>query len=297
SCKINISLPDLFSNLDKMIELNNLTFSYTKKGVPALLDLNGRIEPGIHLLAGENGAGKTTLLHLLAGVASPTSGTILINGTVPATDNPVDKGTTFLLEENTTFPMKTIRKFAEVHSPFYPHFSNSRFCDNLHAFGLTGDEPMKSMSLGTRKKALLAYALALGVDTLLLDEPTNALDIQSKEILKTLIAQNISDNQTLIISTHTVSELENLFDGALMMAKGALLWAGTEQELTDRLAFEKSRTPDPDALYTEPRLGHFLSILPAVDGEPTNVDWRLLYSALHSPKCNDVLNILKTKKR
>lgn len=276
-----------------MIELNNLNFSYSKKGVPALLGLDGRIEPGIYLLAGENGAGKTTLLHLIAGVAEPTGGSLFINGRNPASDSPAEKGKTFLLEENTSFPLKTIRKFAEMHSPFYPNFSHKRFCENLHAFGLTGDEPMKKLSLGTRKKALLAYVLALGVDTLLLDEPTNALDIESKEILKTLIASNISENQTLIISTHTVSELENLFDGALIMRKGNLLWAGTEQEATDRLAFEKSRAPEPDALYSESNLGYYNSILPAIEGEPTNVDWRLLYSALHSPKCSDVLKELK----
>lgn len=276
-----------------MIEINNLTFSYSKKGTPALLGLDGRIEPGIHLLAGENGAGKTTLLHLLAGIALPSDGSILINGLDPASDYPIQKGKTFLLEENTTFPLKTIRKFAESHSRFYPTFSNKRFCDNLHAFGLTGDEPVKSMSLGTRKKALLAYALALGTDTLLLDEPTNALDIESKEILKTLIASNLSDEQTLIISTHTVSEFENLFDGALMMRGGQLLWAGTLQEAADRLAFEKSRSMDEDALYYESGLGYYYSILPALPDEPTNVDWRLLYSALHSPKWNDVLTQLK----
>lgn len=276
-----------------MIELDNLTFSYSGKGVPALLALDGRIEPGIHLLAGENGAGKTTLLHLLAGVARPSSGSIRIDGSDPASDNPADKGKTFLLEENTTFPMATIRKFAERHSIFYPAFSNIRFCDNLHAFGLTGDEPMRRLSLGTRKKALLAYSLALGVEFLLLDEPTNALDIESKEILKTLIASNISEEQTVIISTHTVSELENLFDGAMIMMKGRLLWNGTEQEATERLAFEKTRTPDPEAIYSESKLGYYNSILPAIEGDPTVADWRLLYSALHSPQGNEVLNLLK----
>ncbi|MDE5791451.1 MAG: ABC transporter ATP-binding protein [Muribaculaceae bacterium] len=276
-----------------MIELNNLTFSYYKKGVPALLGLDGRIEPGIHLLAGENGAGKTTLLHLIAGVASPTAGSVLINGNDPASDSPAEKGKAFLLEENTSFPMKTIRKFAEAHSPFYPNFSHKRFCENLQAFGMTGDEAMKKLSLGTRKKALLAYALALGVDTLLLDEPTNALDIESKETLKALIASNISEHQTLIISTHTVAELENLFDGAMIMMRGTLLWSGTEDETAERLAFEKTRTPDPEALYSESQLGYYNSIFPAIEGEPTNVDWRLLYSALHSPKGADVLKQLK----
>lgn len=275
-----------------MIELKNLSFSYSKKGVPALHGLEGRIEPGIHLLAGENGAGKTTLLHIMAGVARPSGGEVLINGFDPASDRPEEKGKTFLLEENTLFPLKSIRKFAEVHSRFYPRFSQGRFLDNLRAFGLTGDESTKSLSLGTRKKALLAYSLALGTDVLLLDEPTNALDIESKETLKTLIASNLDEGQTMVVSTHTVSELENLFDGALMMRTGQLLWAGSEDELTQRVAFEKSRMADPEALYSELRLGHYHSILPAIEGEPTGADWRLLYSAFHSPQAEKLLNFL-----
>lgn len=276
-----------------MIKLDNLTFSYSKKGIPALTGVSAEIKPGIHLLAGENGAGKTTLLHLIAGVARPTSGTVSVNEKNPASDNPALKGHTFLLEENTSFPMKTIRKFAEIHSRFYPGFNAKRFYDNLSAFGLTGDEPLKKLSLGNRKKTLLAYALALGVDTLLLDEPTNGLDIQSKEILRTLIARNVEDNQTLIISTHTVSELESLFEGAIMLMGGKMLWAGTEEEATDRLAFEKNRAVVPGTLYAEENLGHYNSILPANEDEPTAVDWRLLYSALHSPVSSSIINLLK----
>ncbi|MDE6237677.1 MAG: ABC transporter ATP-binding protein [Muribaculaceae bacterium] len=276
-----------------MIEIKNLTFSYSKKGEPVLHNLEGCIKPGIYLLAGENGAGKTTLLHLLAGVASPSSGAILIDGIYPDSDNPAEKGDIFLLEENTLFPLKSIRKFAKYHSRFYPAYSEERFLNNLHAFGLTGDEPAKSLSLGNRKKSLLAYVLALGVKTLLLDEPTNALDIESKDVLRSLIASNIGENQTLIVSTHTVSELENLFDGAIMMRKGDLLWCGTAEDASSRLAFEKSRYSEPDALYEESQLGYYDSILPVVGDESTNVDWRLLYSALHSPKSDAVLNQLK----
>ena len=223
----------------------------------------------------------------------PTQGCVSINGADPASDRPVVKGTTFLLEENTSFPMKDIRSFARIHSPFYPNFSPQKFESNLRAFGLSGYERAKSLSLGTRKKSLLAYTLALGVDILLLDEPTNALDIESKEILKRLIAVNIDENRTLIISTHSVSELENLFDGALMLRGGRLLWAGTAEEATRRLAFRKTRADDPDAIYAEKGLAGALSILPAAEEEePTKADWRLLYSALHSPKADDILKIL-----
>ncbi|MBD5292052.1 MAG: ABC transporter ATP-binding protein [Bacteroides sp.] len=275
-----------------MIQIEKLSFSYSRKGNPALDGITAAVGPGIHLLIGENGAGKTTLLHLMAGVALPSSGSIRIDATDPSSDHPDEKGHTFLLEENTSVAMKTIRKFAEAHSRFYPNFSHKQFCDNLHTFGLTGDEPIRKLSLGNRKKTLLAYALALGVDLLLLDEPTNALDIQSKEQLKGMIARNISDNQTVVVSTHTISELENLFDGAMILRGGRLLWTGSAEMVSDRLAFERSRFQDEDALYTEQIPGGYVSILPAIQGAPTNVDWRMLYSALYSPACDAVLSHL-----
>lgn len=276
-----------------MIELRNITFSYTRKGSPALSGVTATIQPGVHLLAGENGAGKTTLLHIVAGLSHPTVGECLIDGQEAGADIPSEMSRTFLLEENTIFPAKTIRKFAELHSRFYPNFSQETFLSNLVAFGFSGDEPMKSLSLGNRKKTQLAYVLALGVDVLLLDEPTNALDIQSKETLRRIIATSMRDGQTIIVSTHTVSELENLFDGALMLTRSRLMFAGTEEAVSRRLAFEVSRVPDDDAIYTEIQVGRVLSILPAMPGDiPTRIDWRLLYSALHSPQRDAVLKAL-----
>ena len=276
-----------------MIELRNIEFSYTRNGSPALSGVTAVIQPGIHLLAGENGAGKTTLLHVMAGLSRPTAGQCLIDGRPADTDNPSEKSRTFILEENTIFPAKTIREFARFHANFYPRFSQETFLSNLKVFGFTGDEPMKSLSLGNRKKTQLAYVLALGVDVLLLDEPTNALDIQSKEILRRIMATSIREGQTIIVATHTVSELEYLFDGALMLTRSRLLFAGTEEAVTRRLAFEVSRVPEDDAIYSEIQVGRVLSILPAIPGdEPTRVDWRLFYSALHSPKRDAMLKAL-----
>lgn len=276
-----------------MIELKDLEFSYTRKGVPALSGVTATIPPGVHLLAGENGAGKTTLLHLIAGICRPTSGECLIDGIPACTDNPPEMGRTFLLEENMYFPGASIRKFAAMHSPFYPNFSNDQFLANLVAFGLTGDEKIKSLSLGNRKKSQLAYVLALGVDVLLLDEPTNALDIESKEILRKLIINCLRDEQTVVISTHTVSELENLYDGAVMLTRSRLMFAGLEDSVTSRLAFEVTRVPEEDALYSEIQIGRVLNILPAIEGdEPTRIDWRLFYSALHSPEREAVIKAL-----
>jgi ABC-2 type transport system ATP-binding protein len=277
-----------------MIELKDTGFSYSRKGAPALSGVTAIIPPGIHLLAGENGAGKTTLLHLIAGISRPTEGECLIDGRPAASDNPSEIRRAFLLEENMKFPGKTIRDFASMHSRFYPGFSQEAFMSNLMAFGLTGDEPMKSLSLGNRKKAQLSYALALGTEVLLLDEPTNALDIQSKEILRRLLANNLDDRQTVIVATHTVTELDTLFDGAVMITRSRLLFAATEEAISARLAFRVGRVPDPEEIYSEIQIGRVLGITPASeDEEPTRVDWRLLYSALHSPQRDRILETLR----
>ena len=192
------------------------------------------------------------------------------------------------------FPGKTIRDFASMHSRFYPDFSQEAFMSNLMAFGLTGDEPMKSLSLGNRKKAQLSYALALGTEVLLLDESTNALDIQSKEILRRLLANNLDDRQTVIVATHTVTELDTLFDGAVMITRSRLLFAATEEAISARLAFRVGRVPDPEEIYSEIQIGRVLGITPvSEDEEPTRVDWRLLYSALHSPQRDSILETLR----
>lgn len=267
-----------------MIELKDIEFSYQKKGAPALRGITATLEPGVYLLAGENGAGKTTLLHLIAGVATPTAGECLIDSEAAASDTPSLKARTFLLEENMLFPGKSIRKFADMHSRFYPRFSAEQFTSNLAAFGLSGDEPFKSLSLGNRKKSQLAYVLALNVEVILLDEPTNALDIESKDTLRRLIASNLHDEQTVIVSTHTVSELENLFDGALILSRSRLMFAGMADDVTERIAFRVTRVPEPEALYFEIQAGRVLNICEASPDEETRIDWRLLYSALHSPK-------------
>lgn len=277
-----------------MIELKDIEFSYPKAASPALTGIKALIEPGIHLLCGDNGAGKTTLLHLISGVSRPSSGECLIDGTPSASAKPSEIRRTFMLEESTFFPAWSVRDFAKIHSQFYPTFSSERFESNLSAFGLNGRERMKDMSLGNRKKSHLSYALALGVDVLLLDEPTNALDIQSKETLRRLLASSIADGQTIIVATHNVAELDTLYDGALMLNRSRLIFAGTSEAVTAKLAFRASRVPLSDALYQEIQAGRMLCIIPADDYGSTRIDWRLLYSAMHSPSREKIAQYLRS---
>ncbi len=199
----------------------------------------------------------------------------------------------FLLEDFMNFPGKTIRVFQKLHSRFYPNFSEALFNENLKAFGQTGNEPMESHSLGNRKKAQLAYVLALGVKVLLLDEPANALDIEGRETLRKLLVTNMRDDQIIIVSTHTLADLENLFDGALIMHQSYLLFAGTEEYVADKIAFEYSNDRDSEALYSENIAGRYLNMHPAQGHDETRVDWKALYLALHSDKSQRIISQLK----
>ena len=109
-----------------MIELENVTFTYRRSKIPALVDITAKVGPGLYLLAGENGAGKTTLLHVIAGLAHPQYGISKIDSHPSVTNNPSEMGDVFLLEDNMKFPGKTIRDFKNLHSRFYPNFSEEQ---------------------------------------------------------------------------------------------------------------------------------------------------------------------------
>lgn len=266
-----------------MIKIQHFSYTYPKSSRPALEDIDADIPDGIHLLVGENGAGKTTLLYGMAGLVSPQSGYIEINGLPASSMMPSEKREIFMLEERMRITDTTIRRFAKVHSRFYPGFSSESFNSNLEAFGLTGDEPIRKLSLGNRKKSLLAYVLSLGVRVLLLDEPTNGLDIQSKDILRRIIASQTAEGQTIIISTHNVGEFKNLYDGFIAIHKGHLQLAATTERITEVLDFTVSPSKDIDAIYSELCIGGYATIRTA-DGENcSDIDWELLYKALMSP--------------
>lgn len=276
-----------------MITLDKLTYTY-RYGRMAINNAVATIPPGIHLLLGENGAGKTTLLRVMAGLLFPTSGTSLIDGCDMTKREPSCMKKVFFLPDSMEIPAKSIRKFVEAHSRFYPTFSAENFEENLREFGLTGHETFSGLSLGLRHKSLLAYVTALGVDVLLLDEPANGLDITAKKALRQMLARCTAPEQTVIISTHTVSDLRELYDGLIMMSHGQLLIARPTWEIAERIACVSSPIPPVDAIFTEQGPGVFLSIIPNTGGEPSDLNYGLLYSALMSPARDRVLALLNS---
>ena len=275
-----------------MITLDNISYRYARSRVDALEGITAEIGAGIHLLLGENGAGKTTLLQLLAGLLTPVTGRCLLDGDDLSARRPTVQRRVFFLSDNMELPFGSITEAARLHAVFYPTFSAEALKANLDDFGLTGDEKLKELSLGTRHKALVAYALALGTDVLLLDEPANGLDIDSKKTLRRVMARAMTDERTIIVSTHTVGDLETLFDGLIMLSRSRLLLCTPTWLIASRLGFVTSASLVPVALYQEPDLGVFRAIV-AGGNDESAVNFSLLYSAMMSDARGRILNALK----
>lgn len=274
-----------------MITLENVSYIYKRSRINALEGVTAEIGCGIHLLLGENGAGKTTLLQLMAGLLTPTTGICRLDGEDLSERRPTVMRRVFFLSDNMELPFDSIDEAARLHGVFYPNFSREALEANLNDFGLSGKERLKNLSMGTRHKALVAYALSLGTEVLLLDEPANGLDIDAKKILRRVMARSMTDDRTIIVSTHTVGDLEALYDGLIMLSHSRLVLCSPTWHISQRLGFVTSDTLVPVALYQEPDLGVFRAITAGGDDESA-VNFSLLYSAMMSDARERILTVL-----
>lgn len=276
-----------------MITINNLSYRYPS-GMLALSDISLSIAPGLHLLLGENGSGKTTLLHIIGSLRKCIpADACLIDGVSTATRRPSELENVFVLSDDMKFPYRTIRQMAERHGVFYPSFDREMLQRNLSAFGLNENDAIDRYSLGNRKKAQLAYVLALRPKVLLLDEPANGLDISSRNEFVRMLAESMTDEQTVIVSTHTVFDFQNIVDGVIVLSHGRLLLSRSVWDITSRLAFVSESVPVTGALFMQQMLGRFNAIVPNDGSLNTDLDFVLFFNALQSSEANTIINYLK----
>lgn len=280
-----------------MITFNHLSYRYPK-GPEALSDFTASISPGIHLLMGENGAGKTTLLHIIAGLLYPTDGSVTVDGLSPRQRQPELLEKIFFLGDDMTLPGGTALAFARIAEGAYPAFDAAALADYLARFGLTGRERIDRLSLGNRRKSLIAVALALNTPVLLLDEPANGLDIGSKETLGRMLAEAAGDDRTIIVSTHVTHDFHNIFDGVISLRRNKLQIAATLTEILSAVAFTAGMIPPLEALFTHQSAGLFRSITQTgTAANETDIDYNLLYLALQSDRADDIISLINSHKQ
>lgn len=261
-----------------MITLKELSFSYSRK--KEVLDrINLEVGSG-HIcgLLGKNGEGKTTLLNLLSGQIFPYQGSCLVLEEIPSERNARFLQQIFLLPEEISMPEVTAIEYIKMYAPFYPTFRDDICKACVESFEINLSDRLSKMSQGQRKKVAITLALAAHTPLLLMDEPTNGLDIPSKATFRRLVASLIDDNQTVIISTHQVRDLESLIDTVLILDQRQILLNKTLNEIGEKLYFGPL-LPEEKALYSEPTPQGTIGVTARDGKEETAVSLELLFNA------------------
>jgi len=264
-----------------MIQINNLSFGYTRKSL-LFKDLNLSLTQGhIYGLLGKNGAGKSTLLKNITGLAFPESGNCLFNG-VNVANRPVSVlQNIYFIAEDIYVPALTPVQFVGNTAGFYPKFSKSDFYHYLKVLDVDLDGVMDKQSYGQQKKAMIAFGLATNTSLLIMDEPTNGLDIPSKVQFRKLIASVLTDERCMVISTHQVRDLDSLIDTLLVLNGREIIVNQLIDEITEKLTFGVfPDTTGMPVLYEEEGMRGKNAILKNTTGKFSKVDLELLFNAI-----------------
>lgn len=265
-----------------MISIQHLTYAYQGSRHKVFDDFSLSLQSGgIYGLLGQNGTGKSTLLYLICGLLRPKKGTVTVDGMVSLKRTPHLLADLFLVPEEFDLPECSLKEYVRVNSVFYPHFSHDMLKSCLDDFGIEPEPNLKRLSMGQKKKVYMSYALATGTRLLLMDEPTNGLDIPSKSLFRKIVAKNMTDDRTLIISTHQVHDIERLLDHIVIIDRSQVLLDAATADITERYTFGTIPTSEAaSALYTEPSVGGLNAISLRQDGEPeTQLNLELLFDA------------------
>ena len=218
--------------------------------VKALSDLNLKLIPGeIYGLLGPNGAGKSTLIKIIAGLLSPTSGSLRVMSLDPAADaTGVKAKIGYVSESSTLYDSLTPRDFFEFVSSIRktdPNLATERIKTLVPAFGIDQfyDSPIATLSMGTKQKISIIAALLHEPPLLLLDEPLNGLDARSSRIVKDIISLHARRNRgAVLFSTHIMEVAENICDRIGIIYQGKIVAEGSLDDLRHR-----ARTESGDA--------------------------------------------------
>lgn len=223
-------------------KLSNVTVNYSSffsKKKEALRDCTLKIEEGkIYGLLGPNGAGKTTLFKSMLGFVPIESGSILIEEEVLSAKNLSDTGCVGYVPENfkseESFTVKELMYFFDSIKNSSKKGCEKRVLNAISEVELTNefDNYVKNLSKGLKRRVMLAQALLGSPKFLLLDEPLEGLDPEFRHKLKQLMLSLSKRGVCIIISTHELNEMQDIFDEVIILKAGTLLYAGPPQSIS-----------------------------------------------------------------
>lgn len=218
--------------MSELVKIKGLTKSYDKrKNALDHLDLtipSGRI---IGLL-GPNGSGKTTLIKLLAGLLMPNEGEILICGKEPGVET---KAVVSYLPERTYFRSSMrVKELIEYFQDFYADFRPERARELLGNLKIDENASLKTLSKGTKEKVQLIMVMSREARLYLLDEPIAGVDPAARDYILRTIISNYNEDATVILSTHLISDIEQILDEVIFIKAGRILLQDSVENIREQ---------------------------------------------------------------
>ncbi|QQQ87075.1 ABC transporter ATP-binding protein [Peptacetobacter hiranonis] len=207
-----------------MLKIENVSKTFENF---SLNNINIMLEPGkIMGIIGDNGSGKTSIINLIMGLYKPSLGKIELNGNNVEKDPVGYKNDIGFVYDNLSFyPNLKLKDYKKIIAMFYKNFDEEVYDMYFDNFNLDSEEKIKNLSKGQCEKVMISTALSHHAKLLILDEPIYGLEkTVRKELIRIFKDYIKRENGSVIISTHNVSELEEIYDQIVYLEKGNILF-------------------------------------------------------------------------
>ena len=211
-----------------LLEVSHITKSYGNNKV--LDDVTFSIPKGkIVGLLGPNGSGKTTLIKLINDLLKEDSGTIKVNGLDLGVET--KKIISYLPDKNYLNNNMTVLELLNYFKDFYEDFRIDKAKELIGKLDLDLNQKLKTMSKGTKEKVQLILVMSRKAKLYILDEPIGGIDPAARDYIINTILTNFSDDASLLISTHLISDLEKVLDEVIFLKNGKVVRSGSTDEI------------------------------------------------------------------
>ena len=223
--------------MNAIFECKDLTKKYGT--FTAVDNLNLSIERGkIIGLLGPNGSGKTTLIKMSNGLLTPTNGEILIDGKKVGVET---KSIVSYLPERTYLnDWMKVKEMVEFFDDFYEDFDAQCAYKMLERLNINVNDKLKTMSKGTKEKVQLILVMSRKAQLYFLDEPIGGVDPAARDYILNTIITNYNPEASVIISTHLISDVEQILDEVVMIKNGHLVM----HKSVDQISEEEGKSVD-----------------------------------------------------
>ena len=194
-------------------------------------------------LLGPNGSGKSTLIKLANGLLTPTQGTILVDGKAPGIET--KKIVSYLPERTYLTEWMTVQDMFDLFNDFYADFNMEKARDMLARLNIQTKSRIKTMSKGTKEKVQLILVMSREAQLYLLDEPIGGVDPAARDYILNTIIGNYNENATVLISTHLISDVEQILDDVIFINQGSVVLTSSVDDIREK------QDKSVDALFRE----------------------------------------------